>query len=123
MKPVVSKCPWRAAEHERLHNRDTRDFVTVQPRDPEEDDEDCVCESGEDDDSNSSCSSGSDSGSSRGMDAEMEGPDEVGDRQRRGVLQCVEQKIADFFRRKPGAEQRQPVNDRAKDKVNQRRNR
>jgi hypothetical protein len=47
MKPAASEGLWRAAEENRLHNRDLREFVTVQPRDPEDGDEDCVCESSE----------------------------------------------------------------------------
>jgi hypothetical protein len=91
VKPVVSRKLWQASEHDRLHNRDIHEFFTAMPRDPEEDDEDCICES-EDDDSNSSCSSNS------GSQDEMDSPEEGADRQCRGITQFIEQKIAEFFR-------------------------
>jgi hypothetical protein len=99
VKLVVNKGLWRASEQDRLHKRDIHEFFTVGPRDSEENDKDCICES-KDDDSDSSCSSDSSS------DEETDSPEEGEDRQRKGITQLVERKIADFFRRKPGAETR-----------------
>jgi hypothetical protein len=114
-KPVVKAGLWRASEHDRLHNRDIRDFLEVVPRDQvncssDDDDEDyCtddMVETSDEGSSSSECSSSTDDGrsvDSTSSSSSSTGAEENGakEQQQQGLMKLVEQKITNFFRRKP----------------------
>jgi hypothetical protein len=117
-KPAVKAGLWRASEHNRMHNRDTREHFKVIPRDQvtassDDDDEDCctddMVETSDDGNSSSEDDSDDDSSSDNHSSSPTNSGEGADERTRQGFMKLAEQKITDFFRLKPRDKTERPT--------------